>query len=263
MELIAVRAVFDSASGHVINTLKSLSRYAPGCLAALIALNSSTVKGGGERYVLYTEQLPPYSIDQEGGAAGLSVDIVSALFSRVELPFEIQIVPWKRAYAVARNSAQACIFPIQRTQEREASFHWFSPITITQTGFYTLENSVHQIRTLGDVSGLKIGTYRGSAVAEYLSRLGYDVDMSASEATNLDRLRYQRIQVWAADTLTAKYLAEQARVDRLDEQLVFYTSLRSLACNLAMPSSVVETLKSELKAMHQDGSIDQLVEKYY
>lgn len=258
MELISLCAL-----GSVLGCARQgLKRYAPCWLAALVALNSSAVQSDSETYTLYTEELPPYSIAQEGGAAGLSVDIVSELFSRAELPFDIQIVPWKRAYMATRNSTQACVFPIQRTQEREASFHWLSPIMITQTGLYTLDDSVHRIRTLGDVSGLKIGTYRGSAVAEYLRRLGYDADISTTDGLNLKRLSYQRIEAWAADTLTAPYLAAQSGMTRLRERLVFFTSLRSLACNVAMPLSVVEKLKVELKAMHQDGSIEQLVEKY-
>lgn len=233
------------------------------CLGASLLI-SSTISHSQtvDPYVLYTEELPPYSTTQSGQISGLSVEIVSTLFDRAGIPFQIEIVPWQRAYVVSQRLENACLFPIQRTQERESMFHWFSPIMVTQTGFYTLSESPGQIRTLEDVGELKIGTYRGSAVADYLQRLGYDVDLSSDDEMNLKRLQHMRIQVWAADTLTAKTLARQAGLSMLQEQLVFFTSLRSLACNLAMPVDQVARLNDELQQMHRTGVIRRLVSKY-
>ncbi len=255
MELKVLKRLAAQRTGVLV-----LLRFVLCCQLAL--LPGASRADQALEYTLYTEELPPYSFSHEGKAAGLSVDIVSELFLRAGLRFDIRIVPWQRAYVATKNTPQACVFPLQRTQQREASFHWISPIVITRTGLYTLESSVYRIRTLADIAELTVGTYRGSAASDYLRGFGFDVDITANEAVNLHRLRYQRIPVWAVDTLTAHFLAKQAGVDDLKEQLVFFTSLRSLACNLAMPDALIKRLNNLLNTMHKEGTIARLKERY-
>jgi len=213
-------------------------------------------------FTLLTEELPPYSIKKGGTPSGASVDIVSELFKRVGIPFTVKIVPWQRAYNGAVDGANTCVFPIQRNQEREALFQWVSPVLITQNGFYTLDSSSHKIRTIDDVKGLKIGSYRGSAVAEYLTNNGYKVDVLPKDAPNLQKLSAGRIDVWAADTLVASHLSKKANITNIKEQLVYFSSLRALGCNLSTPQEIVDKLQMELKNMYGDGTVEKILATY-
>ncbi len=213
-------------------------------------------------FTLLTEELPPYSIKQSGAPSGAAVDIVSELFKRAGLQFTVKIVPWQRAYNGAIEEANTCVFPIQRNQEREVLFQWVSPLLITQNGFYSLDSSPHNIRTIDDVKGLKIGSYRGSAVAEYLTSNGYTVDVVPKDAPNLQKLSANRIEVWAADTLVAAYLSKQANVTNIKEQLVYFSTLRALGCHLGTPQATIDTLQEELKKMYADGTVEGIMKRY-
>ena len=228
-------------------------------LSSLLVLVSPITSAAS--FTLLTEELPPYSI-KKGGTSGAAVEIVSELFKRAGLQFNVKIVPWQRAYNGAVEDANTCVFPIQRNQEREALFQWISPVLITQNAFYTLDDSKHSIRTIDDVKGLKIGSYRGSAVAEYLTSNGYTVDLVPKDAPNMQKLGAGRIDVWAADTLVASHLTKKANVTNVKEQLVYFSTLRALGCNLSTSQSTIDKLQAELKSMYGDGTIEKIMMKY-
>lgn len=227
--------------------------------ALLVGWNASL---NAETFALMTEELPPYSMTVEGQASGASVDIVSELYRRAGFAFEVKIIPWRRADLAARSHSYHCFFPVQRSQENEVLFRWVSPIMISQSAFYTLPDTGVKIRTLRDAHRLKIGTYNGSGAASYLRDLGYQLELTTTDAPNLRKLEFNRINVWAADTLTANYLARQANETELEEQLVYFTTLRALACNLGTPQRFIDKLNLELKAMYSDGTIDRLLSRY-
>lgn len=213
-----------------------------------------------EPIFLVTEEIPPYAYKLKGKPAGVSVEIIEALFKEAGIPYKISIFPWKRALETAK-SKQACIFPIQRSQEREALFNWVSPVLITQTGFYTAPTSKVNIRTLDDVKNYSIGTYRGSAVEDYLTHQGFNVISTSTDTVNIRKLSSNRIDVWASDTLTASYLADKQKIE-ITEALVYFTTLRALACNLTVPEDQVKKLQQALQTIYHKGTVDSILKKY-
>lgn len=213
-----------------------------------------------EKFVLYTEELPPYSF-KSGDRRGAAIDIASTLFERAGLDYEVKITPWKRAYVTVENTANTCLFPAQRNQEREASFQWVSPLYISQTAFYGMKGDGLEIRTLNDAKGLKIGSYNGSAAAEYLEGFGYDVKTVAHDKQNIMKLSRNRVDLWASDTLS---VIHQSKVQNqeLDQKLVYFTTLRALACSLDIPRATVDKLQMVLNSMYGDGTIDKIMVSY-
>lgn len=213
-----------------------------------------------EPIVLVTEEIPPYAYTQNGKFTGASIEIIQALFKEANIPYTINIFPWKRAVEITKNN-KACIFPIQRSQEREVLFNWISPVLITQTGFYTTLGSKVSIRTLDDVKSYSIGTYRGSAVEDYLTSQGFNVVSTSKDDVNIRKLSANRIDVWAADTLTAAYFSDKEKIE-IREVLVYFSTLRALACNLTVPEEQVKKLQQALQTIYQQGIVDTILKKY-
>ena len=99
-------------------------------------------------------------------------------------------------------------------------------------------------------------------MAEYLSSWGYDVKMTPKDAPNIKKLRSKRIDVWAADTLSAKYLAKKHEMTNIKEQLVYFSTLRALACNTNVSKMKISKLQQELKLMYTDGTIEEILSIY-
>jgi len=232
------------------------------CLALTSLVSPIIATVQASTFNLLTEELPPYAMKKGGKPTGATVEIVSKLFERAGIEYNVRIVPWKRAYLTAEEETNTCIFPVQRSQEREVKFHWVSPIVITQTGFYTRDDFDKNLRTLNDVKALKIGSYKGSAAAEYLHGQGYKTALITRDAPNIQKLQAGRIDVWAADTLTAVNMMKERNVNNVNESLVYFTTLRALACNLKTPIETINKLSKELKKMYSDGSVKGIMDQY-
>ncbi|WP_230390938.1 ABC transporter substrate-binding protein [Reinekea sp. G2M2-21] len=236
-----------------------LYRYLAAVSTAMILTVS---QAAGEVVTLYTEEAPPYSTIVGNRIRGLSVDIVKTLFDRSKLQYEIQMLPLKRAIYTTLLETNSCVFPLERNQEREVEFHWVSPVLLSQTAFYVLKNSGIEIRTLEDVEGYIVGSYSGSATANYLASQGIKTSVIPYDAPNIRMLENKRIDIWASDTLVADYLLKQNRNTNIEKKLVYFTTLRALACNLEFPPTAIERLSENLAEMYRDGTIQRLMDKY-
>ena len=243
-----------------IESLRACCKNVKSILMVLVLLCVFTPRAFAVTYTLYTEVLPPYSF-VGGPQKGVAVDIASTLFERAGIPFEVKITPWKRAYVTVSETENTCFFPVQRNQEREVFFRWVSPLYISQTAFYGLKGDGIKIRTLQDAKNLRIGSYNGSAAAEYLDGIGYDIKTVVNDMQNIKKLNRKRIDLWAADPLSVRHFSALEGVE-LDEKLVYFTTLRALACSLQTPESIVEKLQKELNAMYADGTIEKILKNY-
>lgn len=212
---------------------------------------------------LMTEELPPYSFQQGREVNGLSIDIIRELFRRSEVAYEIRMVPLRRALATVEQNPDACVFPLERSQEREARYTWVSPLLITRTGFYSRPDSDLAVHSLADARELAVGTYAGSAVHEYLQSFGYSgVQVAREELLNARKLQAKRIDLWATDSVSGRYFARRAGITGIQEQFVFLTTLRGIACNAGISPGITRTLQRELRGMHVEGVVRGIMDRY-
>jgi hypothetical protein len=59
---------------------------------------------------------------------GITVDKMVELMHRAHEPFTITSSPWSRAYQLALQTEDTCVFSTSRTREREALFTWIGPL---------------------------------------------------------------------------------------------------------------------------------------
>lgn len=249
--LIRAKTKFTGISGRLMKQLT--------CLMAGSLFTSVSVAAS---YTLLTEELPPASYKVGNKITGASVDIVEEMFKRAGISYEVKLLPLQRAIVDVKEKPNHCVFPLERSQEVEVAYNWISPVLITRTAFYTKDDSKVNLRTLNDAKGMKIGSYRGSDVADYLEGQGFTVELLPKDAANLQKLQAGRIDVWAADRLLAGYLMKEAKATDIKEQLVFFTKLRGLACNLGMEQSDADKLQDALKSMYSDGTTEKIRAKY-
>lgn len=212
-------------------------------------------------YTLYTESIVPYAYEENGEIKGLSIDIIDETFKGGAITYKIELHPLKRAFQLTQQRKNTCVFPVQRTQEREVKFKWISPVLITQNAFYTTPASKIKIVTFIDAKGYTIGVHGGSATEEYLQTSKFKPRAVSYDSLNLRMLHKNRIDIWATDTLYARHLSENIKL-QIEEKLIYFTSLRALACNLSMPDFVVTNLQYNLIKAYRTKRIKEIRNKY-
>lgn len=238
-----------------------LKQIAQTCL--LCSAFSATPVQALEKINLVSFEDPPYVFSQGRLKTGLTVTYIDELMWRSKIDYELSIMPAKRALLQTLKSSNTCVFPIERSQEREVKYSWISPISISRYAFFKSPKKIlPPIRVLNDAKDYRIGTYLGSAMGEYLSSLGFSVDFASDNKANILKLNAGRIDLWAADTLNSKFIAKQANRDLPEPELVFFTTVKAIGCHPELDENIVKTLNRNLKQMYKDGTIDKLSRKY-
>jgi polar amino acid transport system substrate-binding protein len=212
---------------------------------------------------LTTESAPPSSILQDGKVVGHATEKIRVMMARAKVEIDIEMLPWQRAYSLARLRADTCVYDTTRTPEREALFKWVGPVAATDWILYgAAERGLH-LASLEQARALKIATYLGDASEQYLRARGYSVESVADDALNPLKLISRRVDLWAASPIRANMLMARAgTADKIVPVLTYNKVTLYLACNVAVPTALIAQLNAILAQMGRDGSAKAIEEKY-
>ncbi len=215
-------------------------------------------------FQLTTESYPPFNMnDANGEITGISTEIVREIFKRNKLDYTISLLPWNRAYSMATEKPNIGVFSTTRTPEREALFKWVSPLTLNNWVFLSRKDRNIQLKSFADAKKYRVGGYRGDAIALYLEKQGFELDLVRKDDLNAVKLARGRIDLWATGHLLGPYIAKQKGVTGLTESLTFKKTVLGLAFHPDTPSKVIDALNKSLRDMAKDGTIRAIYGKYH
>lgn len=234
------------------------------CFASLIFCFSVPVSAGS--FSVMTEEYPPFNHTENGRLTGLSSEVVIELLKRVGHENNIKVLPWARAYNLARNKAGKILFSMTRTEQREPLFKWVGPLATNNWVFFAKKGSSLNIRSLEDAKKVKkIGAYKEDAAELYLKEQGFsNIESVIDDMANVKKLVAGRIDLWIVGQLQGLYKAKTAIGSSAGLEKVFDVKSTRLyiAFSKTAPDAVVEKWQSELDKMKADGTYDAILKKY-
>jgi polar amino acid transport system substrate-binding protein len=112
----------------------------------------------------------PYAYEEDGEFKGYVFDIATKVLNRAEMPFNLQIMPWMRAYQYALEYPDYLIGGLGRTEKREDSFFWIGPVSSEmKNSFFKLKSNPLVVNSIEDVKKNMIGVERGSYNSDFLT----------------------------------------------------------------------------------------------
>jgi len=120
-----------------------------------------------------TEPLPPYSYEAPGGnkGAGPVAEVIFAVCAKLNTPCSIEVLPWRRALAMAEIGEVDGIFCFLRTPEREKKFYISEMIIDGAYSLFAAESSTFKYTQAKDLDGYTIGAYGPSGTAATLEEV--------------------------------------------------------------------------------------------
>lgn len=207
---------------------------------------------------------PPYISENYDVNTGLVELYLDQLMRHAKQPYRLTLMPPKRAVLHTLNTPNTCVFPIEKSQERESQFQWISPILISRLGlFQTQDSPAIEGKVLKDFLPYRVGSYLGSATGNYLESLGFAVDYAAKNEANLLKMHAGRIDLWASDVSTALHISRQKNLKISQPRLEFFTTLRAIGCNKTVSPELVFKLQTELEQMYKNGEIEHIKHNFY
>lgn len=215
-----------------------------------------------QNLVLAGEVYPPYSyLDNSGRPDGMYMDQIKLITARAGIEFEASIMPWARAIALAETMPMHCAYATARTEEREHRFRWVEPLHTDRNVLVTTDDSGIPASTLEQVKQHTVGTQRNDYTESLLKQQGFSrIDISADFNNTLKKLVSGRIDMMPMSESTFRRLRSSdssfRQVAILDERRL------GLACNLAVPASMIDALQRQLDILISDGTQRSLYIKH-
>ncbi len=236
------------------------------CLSAS-QLNTTKLK-------IVTEHYPPYQeLSKHGKIAGFSTEIVRAALKHTDIDYHMQIYPWSRSYALAKERANTCIYSMERNEAREQIFQWIAPIVEVNDFFVGLSNRTDiKLNTIEDVKNYKVAVLRDDRTHHLLLSMGFVENKNLYVINNtysmLQLLLTQKsIDLVLADTINIEYRAKFNKIDpnlsrsymKLNTEIVQL----QFACNLETSAPVIRSLKDAFKTIKSNGEYQAILDKWY
>ena len=109
---------------------------------------------------------PPFSLQNERGRLeGVLIDVVQGVLQEANIDQQILTAPWERVFKEASSKSNIMLFGLARTPEREAQFHWITPLTSVIVGVFSLQPAPSKITQINQLNlnqsiGVLDGDYR-------------------------------------------------------------------------------------------------------
>ncbi len=231
--------------------------------SSLLAVGLASPALAADTLHLVTEESPPYNTRIDGKIAGIATDKVVEMMRRAKRPFKLEMLPWARAYKMAFELPQTCVFSTTRTKEREPHFKWVGPLAFNLWVLYGKADRNIHLTDLEDARQYVIGTYNADVRDSFLRDKGFTVDTAPDDALNPVKLRANRIDLWASSPFEAQGAVEDnAYDDRIVPVLTFNRVELYLACHPSVSSRLVDQLNRILVEMENDGTIGAIEQRY-
>lgn len=209
---------------------------------------------------LTTEVYPPYNLQaSDGSVRGVYFDQLRTVLEDTGTSYEVAVMPWARAIALARTQAMHCVFAAARTPEREKQFKWVTPIHIDRNILVARRNANIEASSLEEAKKYRVGTQRGDYTEALLEKLGFpQVDVGADFEITLHKLKAGRIDLMPMSESTFKSLP----ADTFSEVITLTRQQLGLACNKSVPDEVIAKLQARLDRLIADGTQQRIFDRY-
>ena len=194
---------------------------------------------------------------------GFATEKIRVIMERVGVDYEIEMLPWKRAYLLAQSHADTCVYSTTRVPEREALFKWIGPTHENDWTLFGRADRNYHIASIEDARKYRIGAYNGDVRSEALIAQGFRVDTVPDKLANPRKLLVNRIDLWATSVrVGSAIVAENGWSTRIVPVLTFKHTELYLACNPSVPDVLVDKMNAALRAINREGVAAAIERKY-
>lgn len=221
------------------------------------------------------EDYAPYSFTVNDQPKGIYIDIVTELFSRIDYPIFIKLMPFNRVLHETKIGTVSAVFGAYWTPDRTkyATYIAEPHLATISVALFVPKGSVIKKATIGDITGTIIGY-----------KIGFAMPQLYDEAVENDV--FIKTEVRTAERLVKMLLAKRLDgfmhtigqswyyIDKLDKQkeiqqiapLIFdkrftYLAFSSEALK-TLPEELVPLITQALSTMVQDGTFSSIYHKY-
>lgn len=240
-------------------------------LLSILCALSSNLSFAQDSLRFLTEHSPPGEyLNESGRVTGVTVELIRILQQRLEEPGDIKILPWGRAFKIARQESGVALFETVRTEERENWFKWVGPLQSYEISLYGLKQRIENKPDIKMAPEKYIAcSYRNSAIISEIEKLGFNKGKNLILTGKVGDCE-QMVLLGRADVTPVSELGLDdfiIKAKQIDDELVpiaFLTERqRYLAFSLDVDSARIARWQKALEQSYLDGTMRKLYQSVY
>lgn len=161
---------------------------------------------------LTTQIWPPYHYYEpvNGKLVGKSIEVVECVFEQLAIPYEITVLPWKRAERMVKVGSADGFFSASQSAERDVFAQRSVNIAPQNWVWYTLaESDIHPERADFKATA-KVAGALGSNILSWLYAENYNVTAEVKTTESLIKmLKLNRIDAFMGNALVVNQILEK------------------------------------------------------
>ncbi len=246
----------------------------PAAIAIVLALFAGLLATGAKGQSLedvrwLSEEYAPINYSDDGVPAGISVEIVAAMWERLGLQREvtdIRILPWARGYRMAQDDPDTCLFATTITEPRRKLFHFVEPLLDVRIVLIGHRDSAPAIDTIADLEPYRIGVVRDDIGEHLLHIAGANSTLVRTDSARImvRMLRGGRFDLIAYDQSVARWSMQEEGLDPAEyvDVHVLEEADMGIACNRDMDPALIARMQEALDHLIADGTVDGIIASY-
>ena len=219
------------------------------CVIGLSAIPSFASQELQVRVV--TEHFPPFQVlGPDKTITGISVETMRQVMEASGFDYQLEVMPWARAYSTALDEKNVIIFSMVRNPDREDKFVWLGELQRADYHLFGLTNHFKKpFTSIDEARNFIAVASRQSYEAKELVRLGFVEGKNLILTVDFDDYWPMITRRRANMTLTLKKLAEQ-RPNTISLWPVAENISLWAAASKGTDESIVERLRFLLNDVH-------------
>lgn len=226
-----------------------------------------------DTFVFMDEPIPPYTLGKEGEICkkGITKDIFDELFGRLNIHYEIRLVPWARALDSALHGKCDGIPLLMKNKEREAFLKYTIPVVNNREMLFFLPERLGEFQweEFGDLKDYHIGLVRGyaygDAFTEAIAKYNIKITYAKDSQMNFNMLQAKRVDFVIEDEIIARQILDKhpawsKTTMTAPKPVSSYTWHIGLSIHSPLVSRI-DDINSVLNDMHKDGSLEEILSK--
>lgn len=229
-------------------------------LPVLLLLSASPALAA-EKIYFTTEDYPPYNFRVGDAIEGAGYDQVLLMMKDIGIDYEIAMMPWARAIALAETEHMHCVFTAAHIPERDKRFKWIEPIDVGRNFMIAVKDGGVKATSVEDSKDYIVGTQRNDYTQTILEQQGFSkIDLATDLKLTLKKLKSGRIDLMPISEQHYVELVE--RGEPVEAQYVFSKQTFAIACNKNLPDALHQKMQAALDRLIADGTQAKIFEKY-
>lgn len=219
---------------------------------------------------LVTEEMEPFNFTEGVIVRGFATEIVTSAFKAAGIAYNLEVLPWPRAYDRALHDPNVFIFSMARIPEREKLFTWVHALAPARVCLFRLA-SRDDLRGVDTptLSAWNVSAIRGYFTVEVLARWGVPASSlflfpDDKKPAVIEHLERGRSDFFLGDPLIFGTVLE--KVGKSDIIVPHAASILVgdyyLAANLVTPPDVVEKVRGAIRDMFDSGKAQAIRDSY-